>query len=149
MTPFQSNLRKQIRNLPKILNFFCENYSVLFKIIHFTCGRASSSKKRSIIQNYSLHSLLHARDRTRARSPVPSPGDASLLQRRPQQEVGGRAEQRKAEGREPRDVVLVGLEHCQIAAPSHHPVKEISKDPLLSVFLKQALPVHAARGCSC
>ena len=35
MSLFQSNLRKQLRNLPKILEF-CEKNSLLFKIIHFT-----------------------------------------------------------------------------------------------------------------
>ena len=49
MSLFQSNLRKQIRNLPKILNFqFCENYSLLFKIIHWCPysfgGRANDAR---------------------------------------------------------------------------------------------------------
>ena len=36
MPLFQSNLRKQIRKLPKIQNSeICENYSLLFIIIHY------------------------------------------------------------------------------------------------------------------
>ena len=34
MPLFQSNLRKQIRKLPKIVKFVRINYSLLFKIIH-------------------------------------------------------------------------------------------------------------------
>ena len=58
MSLFQSNLRKQIRNLPKILNFV---------------------KKITIIQNYSLHSLVSIKVQRALDTAEPPKGPKSQL----------------------------------------------------------------------
>ena len=48
MSLFQSNLRKQIRKLPKILKSSCENYSLLFIIIH-SCPYSGRSRSLRLL----------------------------------------------------------------------------------------------------